>query len=123
VREEIENIMKAADIDQDGAISYKELMMTFVQRRLNSKEERLWDSFCRLDLNGDGRITLDELKEVLKSERDEDRLKELISDVDKDKSGTVDYDEFLSLWFPPPAGDPTILRASTTEQSQSQLPK
>jgi len=110
VAEEIERVMKAADIDEDGVISYNELMLTFVQRKLNAKEERLWDSFCKMDLNGDGRITVDELRSVLGQEADERKVKELIAEVDHDKNGSVDYDEFLALWLPAPAEDGNLDR-------------
>jgi len=40
-------------------------MMTYVQRKLNAKEERLYESFCRLDLNGDGFISRDELQKIV----------------------------------------------------------
>jgi len=114
---EVERVMRAADVDEDGSISYKELMLTVVQRKLNAKEERLWDSFCKMDLNGDGRITVEELKQVLGTESNEDRVKELIAEVDKDKNGSVDYEEFLSLWIPPPAEDPSLF----TSQSKLDL--
>lgn len=57
--DEIERLMKLADIDGDGRLSYEELMLTCVQRKLNAKEERIWEAFCKLDVDGNGRITRD----------------------------------------------------------------
>jgi len=119
--EEVEMIFRAADIDDDGAISYHELMMTYTARKLNSKEERLWDSFCKLDLNGDGRISLDELRTVLKDE-DEKKVVDIIAEVDKDNNGSVDYEEFLSLWNPPPAADKGLF-PQTSKSALVPLPR
>jgi Ca2+-binding EF-hand superfamily protein len=57
--EELERLMRVADIDEDGAISYDELLLTCVQRKINAKEERIWEAFCKLDLDGNGRLTKD----------------------------------------------------------------
>jgi Ca2+-binding EF-hand superfamily protein len=40
--EQLSALLKAADIDGDGTLSYNELVLTTVQRRLSAKEERLW---------------------------------------------------------------------------------
>jgi Ca2+-binding EF-hand superfamily protein len=43
------------------SVGYKELLSTCVNRKLVAKEERIWETFCKLDLNGDGRITVEEI--------------------------------------------------------------
>ena len=48
--DEIIQLFRQADVDGSGAISYNELLMTAVQRKLLAKEERLWDTFKRMDL-------------------------------------------------------------------------
>lgn len=93
----MESLLEYADVDGDGQLSYQELIATIVQRKMCLKEERIWEAFCRLDLNGDGHISMDELKQVFQGE-DTAHLKELISDVDKNNDGVVDYDEFLAMW-------------------------
>ena len=50
------------------SLAYDELMLSFVHQKLTAKEERLWDAFCKLDLNGDGRVTVDELAQVSASQ-------------------------------------------------------
>jgi len=87
-------MMKAADVDGDGTLSYNELLMTAVQRKLLAKEERLWDAFRKLDLNGDGKITKDEIKKVL----GEEAANELIAAADTNGDGDIDYDEFITVW-------------------------
>lgn len=92
--EEIQNILANADIDGDGQLSYEELIMAAVQRKIVSKEERLLALFRQIDKNGDGTITVEELKEAL---GDDDAAK-LIAEVDKNSDGVVDYEEFLAAW-------------------------
>lgn len=52
---ELQSILEAADMDGDGTLSYNELVLTTVQRKLSAKEERLWIAFSKIDLNRDGR--------------------------------------------------------------------
>ena len=93
---DIENLIKLADFDGDGKLSYNELLLTCIQKRLAAKEERLWEAFCRLDLNNDGKVSAEELRLVLV--RNEKDAKELIKDVDVDGDGMVSYEEFLAMW-------------------------
>ena len=51
---ELQRILEAADMDGDGTLSYNELVLTVVQRKLSAKEERLWIAFSKIDLNRDG---------------------------------------------------------------------
>jgi len=88
------NLMKTADVDGDGALSYSELLVTCVQRKVNAKEERLWNAFCKLDLNGDGRVTKDEIEQVLGTTD----AKNMITEVDKNGDGSIDYEEFMDMW-------------------------
>jgi len=102
------NLMKTADVDGDGCLSYNELLATCVQRKLNAKEERLWNAFCKLDLNGDGRVTKEEIEQVLG--RGADALT-LIGEVDKNGDGTIDYDEFIEMWSSKNASEEEKARA------------
>jgi len=85
-----------ADMDGDGTISWKELLLATTARRLAAKEERLWNAFRKMDLNGDGRLSVSELEQALG--KDASEVKALISEVDSDNNGEVDYEEFLSMF-------------------------
>jgi calcium-dependent protein kinase len=75
--------------------------LTFIVNHLLSKEEKneLMELFQSLDTNGDGVLNKEELYEGYKQQMDEDdALKEverIMSEIDIDKSGTIDYNEFL----------------------------
>ncbi len=85
------------DTDGDGVLSYDELMLSFVNLKLNAKEERMTEAFQRLDLNGDGRVSIEELEAVLLKEglvSSKDELRRLVKDVDTDKKATkITFDD------------------------------
>ena len=90
------DLMKSLDVNGDGVISYEEWLMFIVQKRLDQKEERLFQAFRQFDLNGDGHITAAELQHVL-ANNNSNEIAKLIMEVDKDGDGTVDYNEFLEM--------------------------
>jgi len=97
--ESMVQIMNQMDVNGDGVISYDEWLMAAAQKRLDAKEERLFQAFRQFDLNGDGHITADEMKSVLGDSTTNSEIAMLIQEVDKDGDGTVDYEEFLAMWY------------------------
>lgn len=90
-------LITLADADGDGQLSYDELLMAAVHRKLVAKEDRLWETFCSLDKNMDGKLSIEEISQGL-SDGDADIAKQMISEVDQDGDGLVDYQEFLAMW-------------------------
>merc|ERR1711997_1176485 len=86
-----------ADLDGDGKLSYKELKLTTVHAKLKDKEERIWRSFAKFDLNGDGYVSKDEIAAVLG--KDSSEAKEIIAEVDDNDDGQISYEEFMKMWF------------------------
>lgn len=70
-------------------------MVAFASRQIGSKEERMLKMFRRLDLNGDGKITADELANAV---GDDQNIIELMKEVDQDGDGFIDYEEFIDAW-------------------------
>eukprot|EP00919_Chromeraceae_sp_WS-2016_P039003 GHVR01093141.1.p1 GENE.GHVR01093141.1~~GHVR01093141.1.p1 ORF type:complete len:523 (+),score=141.90 GHVR01093141.1:84-1652(+) len=76
--------------------------LTFIASQMTSKEERemLTRAFQELDVNGDGMLSKDEIitgwkKLFGESELSEQDLMEIFESADSDKSGSIDYTEFL----------------------------
>merc|ERR1719347_2504458 len=62
--------------------------------------ETFKEKFFFFDINGDGKITMNELRKVMLSlqQNPSDReLKNIIEEVDADKDGALNFEEFLTL--------------------------
>ncbi|KAL7855860.1 hypothetical protein AOLI_G00194640 [Acnodon oligacanthus] len=74
-------------------------MMVETAHMLGLKE--LKSSFKQFDTDGDGKITLDEMKEAAKSLLGEKlkkgELEEILKEMDLNGDGTVDFDEFVMM--------------------------
>ena len=84
---QLEALLRMADIDGNGTLSYNELVLTSVQRRLSAKEERLWNAFCRIDINRDGKLTVQEIQSILGEEHV--NAMKMVQEVDKDGDGQI----------------------------------
>ena len=96
--EEIKDLFKAIDVDQNGKIDYTEFLAATIGRVNYNKKERLFEAFTMYDKDNDGFITKEELLEVLKAEKSQEKeIETYIKAVDKDGNGKIDYNEFLGL--------------------------
>lgn len=68
--------------------------MAALDRKLLEYQKNIWWAFCKYDLNGDGKITADELKQVLHKETRES-LANIIAEYDQNGDGEIDYREFM----------------------------
>ncbi|KAM9770088.1 calcium-binding protein 4 isoform 1-T1 [Menidia menidia] len=63
--------------------------------------KELRSAFRQFDCDGDGKITLDELKEGMKTLLGEKlkkgELEEILGDIDLNKDGSIDFDEFVMM--------------------------
>ena len=71
--------------------------MTFIASRTTDKEiKEEMKTFRELDKNNDGYITVHELKSALKDKMNQEEIKEILSGVDTDKNGAINYTEFIA---------------------------
>ena len=92
------SLFKSIDVDQNGRIDYTEFLAATIQKINYFRNERLWEAFCMYDKDNDGHITKNELLEVLKAEKSQEKeIEKYIKDVDKNGDGKIDYKEFLEL--------------------------
>lgn len=95
---EVQRIVSDADIDGDGTIDYEEFLAATISQQKLDREEHLKTAFEHFDIDGDGQITRAELQQSLeKMGITEASIMNIIDEVDKDKSGTIDYNEFCNM--------------------------
>mmetsp|Transcript_22048 Transcript_22048/g.21744 ORF Transcript_22048/g.21744 Transcript_22048/m.21744 type:complete len:153 (-) Transcript_22048:39-497(-) len=73
----------------------------YIASQVASAEEisKLKEVFISIDTNGDGRISKDELRDkylsIMKESGTESEVEKIMNEVDTDKNGFIDYNEFL----------------------------
>ena len=96
--EELSELFKSIDVDKNGKIDYTEFLAATLQKKMYLKEERLYEAFCNFDLDGCGKITKEELMNVLKSDpSQENEIENIIKSIDKNGEGSINYKEFLEM--------------------------
>lgn len=100
---ELIQMIEKIDVNKDGCVDIDEfgsLYQTIMDER--DEEEDIKEAFNVFDQNGDGFITVDELKSVLaslglKQGRTAEDCKSMIMKVDVDGDGMVNFNEFKQM--------------------------
>ncbi|KAL8228652.1 hypothetical protein R6Q57_013552 [Mikania cordata] len=106
---EVQQLMEAADVDGNGTIDYIEFITATMHRHKLERDEHLYKAFCHFDTDNSGYITMDELETAMKQYGmgDEATIKDIISEVDTDNDGRINYEEFCNM-----------MRSGTTHQAK-----
>ena len=96
---ELDSLLKKVDIDKNKYVDYNEFLISAMNRQLVLNKEKLEQTFKMFDSNGNGRISLDEIKNVLGNNGFIDRrsLKDIIKECDKDGDGEISMNEFEEI--------------------------
>ncbi|XP_074272016.1 calcium-dependent protein kinase 33-like isoform X3 [Silene latifolia] len=96
---EVMQLMEAADFDGDGTIDYTEFITATMHRHRLETEENILRAFRYFDKDSSGYITTDELEAAMMEYgvADENSIKEILSEVDTDNDGRINYDEFCTM--------------------------
>ncbi|XP_062013509.1 calcium-dependent protein kinase 21-like [Rosa rugosa] len=96
---EVRQLMDAADVDGNGSIDYIEFISATMHRQRLERDEHLYKAFQYFDKDSSGYITRDELEAAMKEHGmgDENTIKEIISEVDADNDGRINYTEFCTM--------------------------
>ena len=99
-----QEIVDEIDEDGSGELEFPEFIQLAAKFLVEEDEEQMkWElkeAFRIYDKQGNGYITTPVLKEILReidSTLSEDNLDQIVDEVDEDGSGTVDFDEFMSM--------------------------
>jgi len=96
---EIKEMIAKIDTNNDGTIDFEEFVQLMASAK-SSPDEEMMAAFKIFDEDGNGTITIDELRKVMKKlgERvTEDQLKEMIKAADLNNDGLIDYGEFVKM--------------------------
>ncbi|KAL6009817.1 Calcium-dependent protein kinase 17 [Asimina triloba] len=96
---EVKELLEAADADGNGTIDYDEFITATMHMNRMDREEHLYTAFQYFDKDSSGYITMEELEQALieYGMHDGRDIKEIISEVDADNDGRINYDEFCAM--------------------------
>ncbi|CAG9324608.1 unnamed protein product [Blepharisma stoltei] len=96
---ESDRIMRLVDSNNNGVIDYTEFLRATVEKRKMLTKENLHKAFVMFDKDESGVIEINELKEWLVGDAhiDENIIKELMKEFDKNSDGCIDLSEFEEL--------------------------
>ncbi len=103
--EEIMSFLKIADKNNSGSIEKNNFMKALEETFSISEEGKneVCNSFKIFDVREDGKISVNNLKNILlkygkENEFNENDINEIIQIADPDKTGFVNYQEFIENW-------------------------
>ena len=82
-----------------GANKLSRAVLTYIASRLTDDEvKKLKDAFQKIDVNGDGMLTLEELKNAISQNPEVHvmNIEQIFKTIDTDNSGVINYTEFLA---------------------------
>ena len=91
--EEVPSILERCDSDLSGYIDYTEFLSATMDWKIILSTKKLEAAFRAFDLNGNGKIDVDELKEMIGG-IDENGYLMLMQQIDTDGDGEINFDEF-----------------------------
>jgi calcium-dependent protein kinase len=93
-----DDIFKEIDFNNDGTINFSEFLTVNIKKEKLLNEETLDNAFRMFDIDGDGYITIDELKKTMPLEiTSKTGWKELVSEVDEDGDYQISFKEFKEM--------------------------
>jgi Ca2+-binding EF-hand superfamily protein len=101
---DLESIIEEVDADGSGQLEFDEFLTLcarfLVEEDAEAMQQELREAFRLYDKEGNGYIKTSCLRDILRALDDkltEAELDEMITEIDTDGSGTVDFDEFMEM--------------------------
>lgn len=97
--EHLKNIINEVDTDGDGFINYEEFIKATLSENVIYSKENLKKAFDMFDLDGSGKICLNEMASVFKENVvDKNTMMEFMKEADRNSDGEIDFDEFSGFF-------------------------
>ena len=88
-------IFEEIDFNNDGSINFSEFLTVNMKKEKICNEDILQKAFKLFDLDGNGFITIDELKETIPLEiQNNQQWIDIVKEVDQDGDCQISFDEF-----------------------------
>jgi calcium-dependent protein kinase len=108
VPQDLQEIVEALDSNGNGMISHTDFVAATLDRQKLVTDEAYRTVFRLFDKNGDGKISVQELKDLLDPEHDNEQspldaaafeidIQELMTAVDTDGDGAINFPEFVQM--------------------------
>ncbi|KAI3692670.1 hypothetical protein L6452_32491 [Arctium lappa] len=96
---EVKQLIEAADADGNGTIDYDEFITATMHMNRIDREEHLYTAFQYFDKDNSGYITMEEMEQAIREYgmNDGREIKEIVSEIDTDNDGRINYDEFVAM--------------------------
>lgn len=99
---DLKQLMEEVDGDGSGQIDYTEFLAATIDKQVYAREEVMWSAFRTFDLDGDGRITMAELRKVLEDGTMEAAVNAayiagVMKEIDANGDGEIDFNEFVEM--------------------------
>lgn len=99
--DELRDMIREHDTDESGQIEFEEFCELLAQRMEGEdKEENLRAAFRTFDQDGSGKISPQELRQVminLGEKLTDQEIQEMIQEADCDGDGQINYEEFVKM--------------------------
>lgn len=99
IPENFTSVLRSLDSDGSGSIEYTEFLAATLSEAQSKCEHTCWTAFKVFDLDGDGKITQAELREVLKTGVSGIDAQKMIEENDLDGDGEIDFEEFMAMMW------------------------
>jgi len=99
----MKEVFKRIDTDSSGQVDYTEFVAGAMEQRFFQQQELCQEAFDVFDQNHDGDITVDELKDVLKtdgiaaSKLGKRALEKILAQADQDGDHKINFSEFVTM--------------------------
>jgi calcium-dependent protein kinase len=102
LKDDVKDIYKKLDMDDDGYIEYEEFVRAAVSKEKFMGDNVLKFAFRFFDKDNSGKITFDEIERIFKkgvTDKDhvEKSLSKIINEVDLNRDGKISFDEFAKV--------------------------